>query len=196
MREITVKVYRFHELNDTAKEVAREWFKGWGDYPDQGWWEGVYEMWKEKLEKLGFTGPEIRFSGFWSQGDGARFTCKSVDLLKWLKERPEKEKEYSSIIGHVKDDSIEMMVSATTSSYVHQHTAKAEITKCFDSELSEEQSNLVNALECDVEDDRLSLSNQIYKDLEKEYEYQVSDECVDELITANGYEFEESGKNI
>ena len=68
MREITYKAYQFKELSDKAKEKALEWAHDLNT--DHDWWEGVYDMWYEKLEAFGFTGCKIWFSGFWSQGDG------------------------------------------------------------------------------------------------------------------------------
>ncbi len=38
--------------------------------------------------------------------------------------------------------------------------------------------------------------NWIYRQLEKEYEYQNSDECVDENILCNSYTFTEDGKRF
>lgn len=37
------------------------------------WYDFIYDDWKETLENAGFINPEIHFSGFWSQGDGACF---------------------------------------------------------------------------------------------------------------------------
>lgn len=68
----------FDQLEDSAKERARDWYReGALDYE---WWEFIYEDWKTWLENSGFESPEINFSGFWSQGDGASFTCRSFDL--------------------------------------------------------------------------------------------------------------------
>ena len=52
------------------------------------WYEPIIEDIKAELEEFGISEPDIQFSGFWSQGDGASFTCESVDLARLLKEIP------------------------------------------------------------------------------------------------------------
>jgi len=75
---------RYDDLSDEAKERALSWwsesFSG-----DDSWSESVIEDWKEhRLPEMGFgENAEIAFSGFWSQGDGASFTCTSFDLRKY-----------------------------------------------------------------------------------------------------------------
>lgn len=84
-KKIEVTVYTFKELlelkNEKAIERAREKLREWATSHD--WYEYTYEEWKKILEAIGFTSPEIQFSGFWSQGDGASFTS-GVDVAKVL----------------------------------------------------------------------------------------------------------------
>jgi hypothetical protein len=40
------------------------------------------------------------------------------------------------------------------------------------------------------------LARWLYRQLEQEYEYQTSDETVDEAIAANGYTFTEAGRRF
>lgn len=51
---------------------------------DHGWWEYVYEQFKEKCNELGIEVDKIYFSGFWSQGDGACFEGSVRDWEKFL----------------------------------------------------------------------------------------------------------------
>lgn len=72
----------FDQLEDRAKEKARSWYRE-GAFDDE-WWEFIFDDWKEWLAKAGFgDDPEINFTGFWSQGDGASFTCNGFDLDKF-----------------------------------------------------------------------------------------------------------------
>lgn len=48
---------------------------------DHDWWDCTVETWKNALAEIGFLDADIRFSGFWSQGDGASFTA-SIDAEK------------------------------------------------------------------------------------------------------------------
>jgi hypothetical protein len=56
--------------------------------------------------------------------------------------------------------------------------------------------DLLNKFEKDADELRKDLSNEIYKDLEKEYDYLNSDEAVIETLEANDYEFDEDGDII
>lgn len=51
---------------------------------DYGWDECVVSVWKEAMESIGLMGPEISYTGFWSQGDGASFTTEWVDISKLI----------------------------------------------------------------------------------------------------------------
>lgn len=56
-----------------------------------------------------------------------------------------------------------------------------------------------DALDLAVDEDSINqivsdFASWIYRALEKEYDYQMSDECVDETIRANEYEFYEDGE--
>lgn len=90
-RTIKKTVYTFAELIEAHKakkisgqalETARQWLREAAT--DHDWWEDVYKTWTDALEQIGFINPEIAFSGFWSQGDGASFTCRYVDLEKLI----------------------------------------------------------------------------------------------------------------
>lgn len=87
--------YRFHELSPEAQEHAIGRIQEDQYYLDHEWWDYLYDRFWEVAEALGvsirnkhagltYKGtdgkvynrspmPEITFSGFWSQGDGASF---------------------------------------------------------------------------------------------------------------------------
>lgn len=49
------------------------------------WYEPLIEDAVNELAENGFEDAEIAFTGFWSQGDGASFTCKRIDVPLFLK---------------------------------------------------------------------------------------------------------------
>lgn len=57
-------------------------------------------------------------------------------------------------------------------------------------------NDLLNKFEKDADELRKNLSNEIYRELEKEYDGLTSDESVIEALEANDYEFDESGDTI
>ena len=84
-KRITKTVYTYAELKarkapglDRASQLLREWATD-----DEFWYECTYDEWKRGLEQIGFENPQLAFSGFWSQGDGASFTA-TIDLAKMV----------------------------------------------------------------------------------------------------------------
>src|ERR1035441_4221080 len=63
-------------LSPAAQKRARDWYRE--HCLDYEWWDSDYDHWKEKLGELGFTKVAIKFSGFYSQGDGASFTASVI----------------------------------------------------------------------------------------------------------------------
>lgn len=72
--------FSYKELSAKAQEKARQWFSETLDYE---WWEHTYEHATADAKEKGFDIEDIRFSGFWSQGDGASWTGR-VDLKQFL----------------------------------------------------------------------------------------------------------------
>lgn len=72
--------FSYKELSARAQEKARDWYCSTLDYE---WWEHTYEHATANAKEKGFDIEDIRFSGFWSQGDGASWTGR-VDLRQFL----------------------------------------------------------------------------------------------------------------
>ena len=74
--------FKYDDLDDRAKQRAKEWYGSGDHYSD--WHEFTLDDWKQRLEEMGFSEPDISYSGFSSQGDGASFTASSFDLDKYV----------------------------------------------------------------------------------------------------------------
>lgn len=70
-----VRVYFFEQLNDDAKEKAREWYKEGNDYPLLK--EDIKEFIAGKLEDAGYDVEDLKvlYSLSYCQGDGVSFTA-------------------------------------------------------------------------------------------------------------------------
>ena len=91
MREVTIPsktltIYSFNELPEDVQASTIEKNRDTNVFSGSNWYESVLDWWKEKLEIIGFEDADIRFSGFWSQGDGASFTahCDEEKILNTL----------------------------------------------------------------------------------------------------------------
>lgn len=189
MREATVVVYKFDELDDSAKETARNWYReGALDYE---WWE--FEDTKTIAIILGIGIDNIFFSGFSSQGDGACFEGEyhyekgSVAAIKKYAPQDTTLHQIAMDLQTVQRPSF-YKLSATVKHrghYYHENCTEIDVYRVDDYASIEEHDAIVEALR--------DFMRWIYRQLESEYEYQMSDECVDEMIQCNEYEFNEDG---
>ena len=180
---VTREIFTFDELSDDAKEVARNWWRDVAGHDD--WYEPVEYDFHHILGLLGFTGVKSNFAGFRSQGDGASFTADysySKGGAKSLKEYAPRDSELHRIADALQDlqrrnfyrieDSITRFWRS--GNYVHSGTMTCECDALL--EICRD------------------LADWYYAALEREYEYLMSDESVNESIRANEYEFLESGE--
>jgi hypothetical protein len=225
-KQITKTVYTFRELLDASErneiksravERAREWLvQGVHDF---NWFDSVTDTWNEALEQIGFESPDIRFSGFWSQGDGASFTCKSVDIDKlkafmaatikpntaisgtpenfrpWLVSKAggkPTDKKYRKLSANYCHAEVERI----SHHYSHAQTCKFNCWAETHGEPMQKRDRveaLVADFGKDVEQLREDLCRAIYKDLEEEYGYQTSEEQLVDVSNANDYTFDQYG---
>lgn len=207
-KRVTIKeVYQFDELSDEAKERAREWYRQ-GNCDDSFWSECTIEDAKEIGKYMGMDIDNIYFSGFWSQGDGACFegTWRASDVkADKLKEYAPQDKELHRIV----DGLAELAKEYPDGYFKVKHRGHYSHSGCtsFDVELPCEQeedleydSPEYKALQVKLGEDEDTLielardfMDWIYRTLEKDWDYQNSDEQVDEAIRLNEYEFLEDG---
>jgi hypothetical protein len=212
MRQITQTVYLFDELSERAKERARDWFRS-TVFQDSSDWEYVYADAERVAALLGIEldrrdyktvggatrkEPAIYFSGFSSQGDGACFEGRyayAKGSVKAIQEYAPKDAELLRIargLARIQKLNFYRISALTKHSgrYSHAYCMSVQAwnaATCAD--LSREDEEQVTQLLRDF-------ANWIYRQLEKEYEYQCSDEAVEDNIAANEYEFDENGERV
>lgn len=211
MRKIEVILYQFDELSEKAKEKAREWYRE-GEAQDFGAHGEIFEPAETAAKILGITfrqdvvklqgggtrtEPDIRWSGFSSQGDGASFVG-SYEYAKGSSKAIRAEFGTDEKLWAIADGLTELQkkhgykLQATieqSGHYVHKYSMSVDL-----------YTHTVGKSEtfADAEKELLELMRDfaqwIYYGLEEEYTYRMSDEAVDESIIANEYEFTEDGK--
>ena len=216
MRTMQVQVYQFSELSESAKETAREWWREaeahdftveWEHYETAAKLLGIdlTEQRTNKRTGKAYTANTIQYSGFSSQGDGASFfgsftfapgccgTIRAVfpkdtvlhgiaDKLTALNNRIR--------LLHGGKLAGTITIGSHSGSYCHEYTMDATATNAVDGEeldlkISDEFRDLMR-----------DFARWIYKGLEEDYEYRMSDEAVDESIQANQYVFDEDGDRV
>lgn len=190
MKTKTIELYEFDELSESAKAKVLEAERDI-NVEDSFWHKYLLEEWEQELESMGFEDPTISFTGFWSQGDGASFTSKNVDIEKFLTSQKARGR-FKAILKALKSDNAEVNASVDRIDYhySHEYTVRASVEVLTESVSDDKGDEFAEFLNETVR----TLSRKIYRELEAEHEYLTSDESVIDTIKANEYTFTASGK--
>ena len=216
MKIITKAVYTFRELLELEESgqvstIAVEKARNWLSDIEDDWSDSVIEMWHELLKSIGFSDIKIQFSGFWSQGDGASFTCK-IDFQKFAEflatERQESNENYGTpeyLLNRIGwnginqntrfewlscfEDYFQASIRRGSYRYSHENTCSFELDYSGRANIDRVYQDFVDL----AEELRTDICRAIYSDLQQEYEYRTSDECLSEQSWVNDYYFDENG---
>jgi hypothetical protein len=206
MKTIEINLYQFDELNDKAKEQARDWYRSASAADDIS--EHVIEDAVEIAKRLGITfrqrdkQPCVLWSGFSSQGDGASFEGSYC--------APEGSASASDLVkAYAPQDETLHAIAASLDRLQHKHgnTLDADIvhrgryyhalTMHLESVTARDADSELIDVDADDEQELLEtlrgFANWIYSQLETEHDYRNSNAYVDETIRANEYDFHADG---
>lgn len=205
------KLYTFDELSESAKERARDWYRE-GNAEDTYWSESVIDDAATIAALLGIDlstrtvrlmdnttrqEPQIFWSGFSSQGDGASFHGRwrySKGMRRAIRAHVGTSKldleliRIADVLAKISRKYFYRAcidVSSNDSRYSHEMTMRFE--DVGEPEMSADDFDTVSEALRDF-------ARWIYRSLEQECDYVNSAEQVDESIRANEYEFTEEGK--
>lgn len=199
-------VYQFDELDERAKERARDWYRqGAFDYE---WWDCTFDDARQCLALAGFNIQDIYFSGFSSQGDGAVFNgdwrANKAQPVKAMKAHAPTDKELHAIAAEAR--AIAKMRPDASLAAKHRgrgyYFGRDDVSTFCEREMDDVARSPAEWREREAEDDAIGerifelardAAHWIYRQLEREYEYQNADEQVDDTIRANEYEFTVDG---
>lgn len=206
---IAATVYRLDELEERAKEEARCWYRT--NALDDDWHEFVLEDFETIADILGvclkvdtvrlYGGrtrqkPRIYFSGFWSQGDGACFEARyryKAGAAQAIRAHAPLDSELHTIADSLQRIQRRNFFQLTADvshrgRYYHEHSMSIAVER--DSPTNQPMTeDAADAIEETLRD----LARWLYRQLEREYDYQTSDEIIDEALIANDYTFTEAG---
>lgn len=195
MKTKTYNVYNWDELPEEAKQKALEKYR-YMEVEYNDWYEFILDEWKDKLDKIGFTNAKIYFSGFFSQGDGAVFESDIREEKLCLSLMT-----CNNDIGALKaEKALKLLepglwdchITRTNHQYNHELCCKLYLNQYHYAKNTKYWDEFFEGFEVDLEDLRKDLCHAIYKDLETEYDYLVSDEYLIDMFINNEYEFTEN----
>lgn len=207
---------KYIELSDSAKEKVHQWYCG---TLDNDWYESVFEQAKDEGVALGFYIDEIYFTGFWSQGDGASWKGE-VDVAKWCSLQDREDSRYAVLRVLIEEGYVDCRLYISTSGrYSHSYTmyvthglggidseedavVMATSEPIFSGMTVSQLASILGGDEGvgDIETEMLASAREyaddIYNQLEQEYSYITSEECIAELAAVNDWDFDETGEMI
>ena len=213
--EVTKTLYYYEDLDDKAKEKAREWYRT-ASAGDSFWSERVIEDAANMADVLGIDlrtrrvtlangghryEPTIYWSGFWRQGDGACFEG-TYKYAKGSTEKIRKEVPKDEVLHKIADRLAAVQRSfwwqlvasvKHRGHYCHEHCTDIDVG-LMDIFFAVPKNDAFEEACEEVRDCLRDFMRWIYKSLEKEYEWVNSDEIVAETIIDNEYTFNEEGK--
>jgi hypothetical protein len=180
---------------------------------DHDWWDCTYDHFMEDMKQVGITVKDMRFSGFWSQGDGASFTGY-IHNNKLFFERHKLTDSYPMVVKLLDmGGGFTLSIDRTGYHYVHENTVSVDLSYAdmfyntaprddgglrdaviaqWDMLLDLEYTALTSAVQDIVRD----YCRDLYRLLEAEYNHLTSDEAVWEAIVANDLDEVETEETV
>ncbi len=211
-RIIETTLYTIDELSDAAKENARVWYRDQGLHDD--WYDFVYEDFETICRILGVTlatspvrlygggirdKPQVYFSGFSSQGDGASFAGQyghAKGAGKAIRTHAPKDTELHRIADElqaVQRKNFWQLIATLRQSgrYCHEYSMAIEVERdspTWQPPTDDAEDTVTEAMR--------DLARWLYRQLRSEYEHQTSDAVVDETIVVNQFTFTAEGRRF
>ena len=216
-KTIEVTLYQFDELNDKAKEKAQDYYIT--NWMHDDWYECTIEHMKEEGQhKHGFNIKDIRFSGFWSQGDGASW-AGAVNVKDWIMSKPTTYQEHPTtqiVLALIDEGWIDNIVPVTfgTGRYCHEYNMsigdiehhyrlEEDVVMEFGMFKGAQVGELIKIVDApqgalydmgkEIEEDCRAFARTIYRELEADYYSQTSEEAIAESYAINDVWFDETG---
>ena len=208
-RIVETTVFTIDELSGAAKENARIWYRQAGLHDE--WYDFVYEDFEAICGIIGVTlgttpvrlygggtrdKPQIHFSGFHCQGDGASFSGRysyARGATKAIRAHAPKDEELHRIaeeLQAVQRRNFFQLHSTIRQSgrYCHEYTMAIEVERD-----SPTWQPITDGAEDAVIEALRDLARWLFRQLRSEYEHQTSDDAVDEIVSVNEWTFTADG---
>jgi hypothetical protein len=209
---IETTVYEFHELSEEAKKLARAWFREAAI--DHDWHEFIFDDFEQVCRILGIElntrpvplmgggtrhKPCIYFSGFYAQGDGACFEgtyTYEKGAARKIRDYAPQDRELHAIADRLSEIQRENFFQLRADACHRGHYCHAYCMTVLAWRDSPTGQDMSEGAEDTVTACLRDLADWLYRQLEREWDYMMSDEYADEGIAANGYTFTESGRRF
>lgn len=194
MRKHTILIYEFDELPEDVQSSLIENCDLTHIFEEDA--SFYLDNKAEELEEI-YKGIKISYNGFWSQGDGASFTCDNVNILELVTEEAIRQNvKHGKLLSNeaIKTilDDVEASISRVNYRYYHPYSVR--INCDYNGNISRIGQEIANYLQGVIEKEEVKISNSIYKDLEKIYDETHEEENVKEYLRF--FEYYEDGRRF
>ena len=209
---VATTVFTIDELSDAAKENARIWYRDQGLHDE--WYDFVYEDFGTICGILGVTlgttpvrlygggtrdKPQIYWSGFSFQGDGASFEGRyshAKGAGKAIRAHAPQDTKLHRIADELQALQRKNFWQVHASirqhgRYCHEYSMAIEVERD-----SPTWQPMTDRAEDTVVEALRDLARWLYRQLRSEYEHQTSDDAVDEIVGINEWTFTADGKRF
>jgi len=202
-------VFTFEQLSDSAKDKARQWMRDCEMqdfdtefmFEDFGLAAGILGIELNQTQNGTF---DIRWSGFSSQGDGASFVGSYSNApgasVKIREDYPEETGLHAIADGLTAlqvgyrlscGKFISASITQDDNHYCHARTMDICVSEGEDEDVPFDGDGETRLLKL-----MRDFADWMYKSLEEEWDYRLSDECIDEYLKDGDYEFDEDGELV
>jgi len=188
---------------DTIKEESPELYKkiiekNYDINTEFDWYDSDYDDIKTMLGFCGFNTPEIHFSGFSSQGDGANFTGNfskaGIDFAGLAAYAPGE--EFFLLFATLLTDLTKPFEDARFTLYKSSSRYEHENTVDIKDFAFEDSLPYATIPEVEILDACRKIMQVIYSKLEKQYEYLTSEDAIYATLDDNEYYFNDMGEIV
>ena len=209
---IEITVYTIDELSDAAKEAARAWYRE--SCLDYEWYDFVYEDFQTICGIIGVTlgtsvarlygggtrdKPQVYFTGFHSQGDGASFEgsySHARGAAKAIRTHAPLDTELHRIADELHAAQRRNFYALHAAirqqgRYCHEYSMAIEVERdspTWQPPTDDAEDTVIEAMR--------DLARWLYRQLRSEYEHLTSDPAIDETLAANCWTFTAGGERF
>jgi hypothetical protein len=159
---------------------------------EHDWWEWVYADFKSDMGNVGVEIDDIEFSGFWSQGDHATFSCSMRSSVDTFMESHNLHEHYNAIYKLALQGGVRISKKLDRYSEV-ECEAWGYFDACEDEDMNafyqKQYEEEVEVTYTEFDKDAIKIlegyEHDLYRQLEREYYSLTSDEVVWETIQGN-----------
>lgn len=189
-------VYKFSELSEDAKEKVLERYRDW-NVSDEYWYEHFNDFLKEDLKEFGLLFDSFSFSGFFSQGDGASIRYSISDTFKFIRHLMPDKKD-SKLINRLEEWAVDGIdhdreTQRRRDFYYYDDYCAVEFNLYGANQPLPRLSDFVERLNKASTEFHKDLCRKLYRDLQREYDYQTSDTTLTEYFIQSDYVFTQEG---